>query len=119
MYRLTERRFARAKPILDKYRERLHTAGDISAGELERELRDCWGVGYQALKGIIEDLAKRNHYRYLAAYYMEHSSAPGVVSEFKPVLAKMYGIRSYGHSPDRESKREAFWQGMKSARPGK
>jgi hypothetical protein len=46
----------------DKYRERLDTAGNISAGDLAKELRDCWGVGYQELKDIIEDLAKRNQY---------------------------------------------------------
>ena len=115
MARLTERRFEKAKAILDKYREDLHRTGSISAGILEKELRDCWDTGYQELKGIIIDLSKRDHYRYLAAYYMEHSNAPGVVAEFKPVLAALYGIKYYD-GPEREHGRKAFWAGLDGER---
>jgi hypothetical protein len=69
-------------------------------------------VGYQELKQIIIDLSKRDHYRYLAAHYMENSNATGVVTEFQGELAAMYGIRSYYHAPDREEKQKAFWQTM-------
>lgn len=71
-------------------------------------------LGYLDFKGIIIDLSKRGEYRYVAAYCMEHSNAPGVVSEFQGVLATLYGIESYYHSPDREQKREIFWQTMKT-----
>jgi hypothetical protein len=113
MYRLTERRFAKAKPILDKYRKQVHDAGRGAASGLERELRECWDIGYQELKDIIIDLSKRPHYRYLAASYME-SGYPSVVSEFHRVLADMYGIKSFHHSAERESKREEFWSALKT-----
>lgn len=113
MASLTPRRFEAARPILDKYREQLHRTGHVDAGDLEGELRKCWNIGYQELKDIIIDLAKRDEYRYLAAYYMEHSNAPGVVTEFQGTLAALYGVESYYHAPDREEKREAFWQTMK------
>jgi hypothetical protein len=112
MANLTQRRFEKAKPLLDKYREQLHSTGHTSAEDLEHELRECWGVGYQELKQIIIDLSKRDHYRYLAACYMENSNAPCVIEEFKAVLAAMYGIKSYDHAPDREEKQRAFWQTM-------
>ena len=113
MYRLTERRLAKAEPILQEYRAKLHTEGAINAHGFEMELRQCWGIGYQELKSIIEDLSKIDDYVFLAAYYMEHSSAPGVVMEFKRSLARLYGIDHFDAS-DRKAKREAFWQRMES-----
>jgi hypothetical protein len=102
MYKLTERRFAKAKPILNRYRMQLHETGFASARGLEKELRDCWNIGYQELKDIIIALSKRPYYRYLAACYME-MGYPDVVIEFQPVLADMYG-----------SKRGDFWKGLKA-----
>ena len=112
MASLTERRFTKAKPILDQYRDQLHTSGRISTSDLEHELRECWNIGYQELKGIVLDLSKRDHYRYLAAYYMEDGHGVGVVTEFKGRLAELYGIESYDNCPNREEKREAFWKTM-------
>ena len=111
MASLTQRRFEKAKHILDKYHKQLHETGQYSTSAFEKELRDCWGIGYQELKAVIIDLSKKETYRYLAARYME-SGCPGVVMEFKRTLAEMYGIKSYDHSPDREEKRKAFWQTM-------
>jgi hypothetical protein len=111
MYRLTEKRFSKAKSILDKYRSQLHDKGRISNPDFEEELRDCWNIGYQELKEIILELAKHNQYRFLAAYYME-MGFPGVVSEFKNKLADMYGIKIFDGNPERDSKREEFWKGL-------
>jgi hypothetical protein len=58
MYKLTDRRLNSAKVILDKYRELLRTSHRINSMMMEKELRDCWGLGYQALKGIIMALSK-------------------------------------------------------------
>jgi hypothetical protein len=54
-------------------------------------------------------LLKQDQYRLVAAFYMEQSSSPGVISAFKRHLAKLYGIPSF-HSNDREQKRREFWE---------
>jgi hypothetical protein len=118
MYRLTERRFTKAKPILDQYRKQLHDTGSILTRDFEMELRKCWKIGYQELKSIIIELSKQNRYRYLAARYMESGSS-GVVTEFQSTLAKMYGIKSFYHSPEKDSKRQAFWKKLKIKRSSK
>jgi hypothetical protein len=109
MASLTDRRFERAKSILDKYRTELQANSHISVGKLENELRDCRNLGYQELKSVIIDLSKRGEYRFLAAYYMEGGTGVGVVSEFKDVLAEMCSIEYYD-DPKRDEARKAFWQ---------
>jgi hypothetical protein len=59
---------------------------------------------------MIDMMSNHDEYTHLAAYYMEHSNAPGVVTEFQPSLAKLYGIRWYGDNT-REAKRAAYWDG--------
>jgi hypothetical protein len=115
MYKLTERRRAKAEPILEKYRTQLQEKGVIDAQQFEKELRDCWNTGYQEMKDIAKQLLKISQYRFLAAYYMEHSNGMRtlVASEFKEALAHLYGVKHYD-SPDRESKRRAFWKGLKT-----
>lgn len=111
MARLTDRRFEQAKPILDRYRDKLAQSQNHSfhAGFLEKELRELWRMGYQELKGVMKDLSRRPGYTHLAAYYMEHSNAgSGVAEEFKDTLAALYGVRHY-HADDREEKQRAFW----------
>jgi hypothetical protein len=71
------------------------------------ELKELWKLGYQDLKPIMIELAKKPEYTALAARYMEGGS-PGVVAEFKGPPAKLYGISHY-HSDDREEKKKAFW----------
>jgi HJR/Mrr/RecB family endonuclease len=110
MHRLTERRKKQAREVLDRYTRQLHNSRNFVAAQLEHELRDLWGLGYRSLKGIMIDMVS-NHpeYAHLAAYYMEHSGAPGVVSEFQEPLAKLYGLRSWRYDGDKESKRTAYW----------
>ena len=109
MYRLTNRRLEAARPILDEYQTRLFSHQSFDAQALEYELREVWGIGYQELKDVAADMVKQDRYREVALFYMERSNpGTGVAAEFKPVLAKAYGVRSYDQ-PDRDAKREAFW----------
>lgn len=109
MFTLTERRFESAKPILDKYLEKLRSNHQYDTGSLEHELRQSWNTGYQEIKDIMIQLLDVDEYSTVAAWYMEHSNAPGVVSEFQGPLANLYGVASY-NSPDREEKKEQFWK---------
>ena len=106
MYRLTEKRFEKAKEILERFRNQLHKSGRTDPGLLEKELRECWHTGYRELQDIMIQLLKNDRYRFLAAYYMDHSSL--VVTRFKAPLARVYGIPHY-YSQDREAKKAAFW----------
>ena len=110
MYRLTERRKQEARDILDRYTKCLHDTRRMDARGLERELRELWGFGYQTLKGImIDTLSHHSEYAHLAAYYMEHSNVPGVVTEFHRPLAKLYGLSSWYYDNAKEQKREDYW----------
>ena len=117
MYKLTDRRRKAVEGILEKYRTLLLTNGKYDVRSFEGELRACWKIGYQELKSIIEQLSRIERYRYVAAHYMEYPQVPGVVSEFQPVLVRLYGISHY-HSEDREEKRAIFWEAMKRQEPG-
>ena len=108
MSRLTERRLEKARPILEKYREDYLCNGRIETGQFENELRACWNMGYQELKDLIEDMLKIPQYRRIAAYYMQFSNPPGPVSEFKPHLAKLYGLETYD-CKERHAARDAYW----------
>ena len=81
MYKLTQIRFDKAKEILDRYNADFLKRRDLRDGELERELRDIWDMGYQELKDIMIQLSERPEYRLMALRYME-SGCPGVVCEF-------------------------------------
>ena len=71
------------------------------------------GIGFQALKDVLADLFKDVQFRFVAAYYMQHQNASGPVSEFKPMLAELYGLPMYD-SPDCLEKKEAFWKAFNS-----
>ena len=108
MYRLTTNRLAKAKPILEKYRRKLYEDFSFDARMLEKELKECWDLGYQEIKQIAEEMLNMPRYKYVAIYYMEHGGAPGVVSEFQGLLAAVYGIRDY-HAPDRDQISKELW----------
>ena len=112
MYRLTERRLAKALDILEKYRAQLRKCMRFEAGCFERELCECWGVGYREMKGLAEDMLKNERYRHVAVYYMEHSNTPGVSDNFKDPLSRVYGIKWY-NDPDMPEKRDMFWAKFK------
>ncbi len=111
MYRLTEIRLASAQAILEQHRAELFERHCFDTHSFERELRDTWSLGYRELKDIMCDMLKHERYREVAAFYMEHSNAPVVVSEFKQPLASLYGVRSY-HAAECEEMRRKFWAGV-------
>lgn len=74
----------------------------------EGELRELWDLGYQEIKGVIVDLSEHGRCEQVAAYYMQHSNAPGPVFEFKRRLAELYGIKRYD-SEERVAKQNEYW----------
>ena len=108
MYRLTKKRLAGAKAILERYRARLFANRSFDAKDFEQELRGVWKVGYQEMKSIACDLLKQKRYREVAAFYMEHSIGACAPSEFKQPLASLYGLKAFD-APEREDVRKRFW----------
>ena len=112
MFRLTDKRFASAETILQKYRARLFASRCFNAQQFERELCDLWQTGFREMESIARQLLKNERYREVAVYYMEHSNpGTGVASEFKPYLASVYGMRLFD-AAEREEMRERFWAGV-------
>ncbi len=109
MARLNDEMLRLANPILERYRAALFEHRKFDAGAFEKELRDIWNTGYRSMKDFAMAMSEHGRYQEVAAYYMEHSNPSGVISEFKPCLARLYGIRSY-HSPDRDANRDQFWR---------
>jgi hypothetical protein len=93
MYKLTERRLAKAKHILDAAAAELEKDRDLNTGGLEMQLRECWDLGYQELKDIFCQMLEMKDYQNLAAFYMQFSNDMGVVSEFQRPLRKFYGVK--------------------------
>lgn len=118
MYKLTDTRLEKARAILERYRAQLLAKGRFDAGLFEQELRKCWDIGYQTLKGVAIDMAKKARYKKVALYYMEHINGAEVVCEFQGPLAKAYGVRSY-HAPNLKMKRAQFWAALKARAAGK
>ncbi|MDA3961725.1 MAG: hypothetical protein PF961_13125 [Planctomycetota bacterium] len=110
MYKLTNKRLMVAKDILEAYRSQLAQSLQFDAPALEHELKKIWSIGYQEIIDImIEILKNHDRYRYVAAYYMENSDAPGVAFEFKAPLSKAYGISRYD-SDARNEAQLSFWE---------
>ena len=108
MATLTANRFQKAKPILDRYNQRLLETGQLDFSAFEGELKAAWGLSYQGLKRIFIELSKRDEYVALATRYMEEGT-PGVAAEFKIPLAKLYGIAHYD-AKEREEMKKKFWK---------
>ena len=121
MSRLTDDRLAAARPILDRFRDKLRRDRFFSADALERELSDALRLGHQELAGVAVDLLGLPDYRLVAAYYMENvggdtlvppdqpSRAPGVPEEFRGPLAAAYAAASTD-AADTAGRRAAFWR---------
>ena len=110
MYRLTDRRLAKAEHLLEKYRSELSEHGRFNVTVMDRELKELWDIGYQELKGVIIDMYKnRERYQYVAVYYMEHSNDTGVAGEFRPSLADAYGLKHYRNDAI-DASRTLFWE---------
>jgi len=125
--RPTDELIEQAAAILDRYNEQLHREGAINTYALEIELREVWGLGYQALKPVMIDLMRNfPEYECLAAYYAEFGnqsmmgklerpfyeespSAMRVVAEFKKPLAELYGANSWHNDESLADKRRRYW----------
>jgi hypothetical protein len=110
MHRLTARRFAAARALLDQSRQELFTSFGFHTGNLDKELRAHWHVKDQELKEIMRDLLNDDRYREVIAYWMEHRNTAGVDQEFEQPLAEVYGAESW-FDLDLEQKRKAYWEG--------
>jgi hypothetical protein len=109
MAKLGGTRLRSALPILELYRQKLFNDRSFDTAALERELCHAWDMAPQALKPLIIDMARRERYREVAAYYMEKAASPVVAPEFRPSLAALYGADTY-RSQDCPMLREAFWK---------
>ena len=110
MYTLTDRRFEKAKDILEKYNTQLYKNLRYDYSAFEFELRECWDTGYREIKDILIDLIKKHpKFRYLALYYMQFQNSNGPVSEFHETLAEHYGAKTY-YSDDCRKKKDEFWE---------
>ena len=98
-----------AAPILEKYRAQLFSHRRFDTHSFEHDLRECWGAGYRTMKDYVVAMSGHGRFQEVAAYYMEHSAAPGVVTEFQPHLAVLYGVKYY-HTPDIEWLRDQYWR---------
>jgi len=95
MYKLTNQRRSDALSILAKYQRQMEASGRIDCRRFEKELRECWRIGFQELTDIVVALSKEDEYERIAAYYIQYSGVPGPVSEFQPRLAELYGVCYY------------------------
>ena len=109
MYKLTKRREAKALLILEHAYKSLVINGGFEVGWFERELRDCWSVGYHELYDILEDAFKDRRWLYVAVYYMERIMYP-LTSELQYALSKAYGIPKRGADRSWDSYRDEFWK---------
>lgn len=121
MSRLTEDRLAIARPILNRFRDKLRRDQFFSADALERELSDALRLGHQEVSGVVVDLLDLPDYRLVAAYYLENVGGdtlnppdqarrpPGVAAEFRDPLARLYGVDSYD-APNLAERKAAFWR---------
>ncbi|HEX6986832.1 MAG TPA: hypothetical protein VF170_15755, partial [Planctomycetaceae bacterium] len=75
MSRLTNGRLAAARPILDRYLDKLRRDRFYSAFALERESADLWRLGYQELSGAVTDLLDAPRDRLVAVYHLENVGA--------------------------------------------
>ena len=109
MYKLTKRREAKALPILEQAYKSLVTHGGFEVGRFERELRDCWNIGYHELYSVLEDAFKDERWLYVAVYYMERIM-PSLTTELQYALSKAYGIPKRGADRSCDSYRDEFWK---------
>ena len=109
MYKLTKRRETKALSILEQAYESLVARGWFEVGRFERELRDCWNIGYHELYDVLEDAFKDERWLYVAVYYMERIM-PMLTSELRHALSKAYGIPKRGADRSWDSYRDEFWK---------
>lgn len=87
MFNVTDRRLAKAKPILEEFLEQINTR------HLELKLRACRNKGYRTIKdAMVSPFKSRPRYRKLAAY--ERLCSCAMTNRHMPP-------GHYGHEPNR------------------
>ena len=109
MYKLTQRREAKALPILEGAYASLVSNGRFDVHALERELRACWNVGYHELYQILEDSFRNDRWLYVSVYYMERIQ-PALTMELLHALAKAYGVPAGSAKGEWDACRAKFWK---------
>ena len=110
MYKFTKRREQKALQILECAYESLAAHGAFCVHTFERELRECWHIGYYEFYQVHEDAYRDEWWRYVAVYYFEHQ-APRPTCEHQRALAKAYGIARYcADATGIACARKAFWK---------
>lgn len=99
--------------MLEQFRQELMSRGTFDSWLFEHELHELWNLGYRSLKDLIVDLASNNRFKHVAAYYMQFSNTSGPVCEFKPTLARLYGLRTYD-CEECEQARDQYWANFRS-----
>ena len=109
MYKLTQRREAKALPILEGAYASLASHGRFDVHALERELRECWNVGYHELYQILEDSFRNDRWLYVSVYYMERVHL-SLTTELRHALAKAYGVPAKSAENEWDACRTEFWK---------
>lgn len=114
MFTLTEARFTKVRPILDRYRSELYAEGTQSHVALDGELREALKVGPDSIRGLLQEVYTRfPRYKYVAAYSMQFGCEPVPASEHRPMLRELYkSLRE--KSDDLAEMGTTFWDRFKS-----
>jgi len=105
-WHFTECRKKKAIPILDDALSMLHkNGGSCLPPSFEKDIRECWHLGYQELKGIMIDMMDDSKYQPVAVKYMTKGA---VVSEFQRPLKKFLLI-SNCHDELYENALKQYW----------
>jgi hypothetical protein len=114
MFTLTESRFSKVRPILDRYRSELYAEGTQSHEAMDGELREALKVGPESIRGLLQEVYTRYpRYKYVAAYSMQFGCADAPASEHRPMLRELYkSLRE--KSDDLSAIGTTFWERFKS-----
>lgn len=114
MFTLTETRFTKVRPILDRYRSELYAEGTQSHVAMDGELREALKVGPDSIRGLLQEVYTRYpRYKYVAAYSMQFGCAETPANEHKPMLRELYkALRE--KSDDLAEIGTTFWERFKS-----
>jgi hypothetical protein len=114
MFTLTETRFSKVRPILDRYRSELYAEGTQSHAAMDGELREALKVGPDSIRGLLQEVYVRYpRYKYVAAYSMQFGCEEAPANEHKPMLRELYkALRE--KSDDLAEIGTTFWERFKS-----
>jgi hypothetical protein len=109
MFKLTEKRMLRLKPILEKYRSALFYKRAFKTHEFEADVKAALETGVHGFPSVVQQLLKNENYQIVAVYYVENCETTGIPSEFREQLARFYGARNLYDSTLAETRKQ-FWK---------